>query len=120
MLYDVCMTTTSTDIRNTGKELDRENTIQVIRTNLRERSGKTWSVKGGRGTAWGWLTITAPPARQVGGCMSDADRSELASLLGMSVHHQGASVPPQSDYRTEYVDRSAGVTPERYGVPQWD
>ena len=43
----------------------REEDIKSIRDDLRRRSGKTWLVTGHRGTSWGWLTITAPPARRV-------------------------------------------------------
>lgn len=44
--------------------MDRNEAIKRIRTALQKRSGKAWSVTGGRGTAWGWLTIDAPPARR--------------------------------------------------------
>jgi len=43
---------------------DRNETIKRIKTALEKRSGKKWSVTGGRGTAWGWITIDAPPARR--------------------------------------------------------
>lgn len=43
---------------------DRNATIKAIRTALQRRSGKAWSVTGGRGTAWGWIHIDAPPARR--------------------------------------------------------
>lgn len=46
--------------------LDRDDAIKLIREALKRRSGKTWSVRGDRGTAWGWITIAAPPARRVG------------------------------------------------------
>ena len=42
---------------------DRNETIALIKKSLQERSGKTWSVTGGRGTAWGWITISVPPKR---------------------------------------------------------
>ena len=42
---------------------DRNETIKRIKTALERRSGKKWSVTGGRGTAWGWIRIYAPPAR---------------------------------------------------------
>jgi hypothetical protein len=45
--------------------VDRDDAIRIIRDALKKRSGKTWSVKGDRGTAWGWITITAPPKRRV-------------------------------------------------------
>lgn len=45
---------------------DRDDAIQLIREALKKRSGKAWSVTGGRGTAWGWINVTAPPKRRVG------------------------------------------------------
>ena len=44
--------------------MDRAGTIKAIRKSLKRRSGKPWSVTGGRGTAWGWITIDAPPSRR--------------------------------------------------------
>lgn len=72
----------------------RSAVTKKMRQLLRQRSGKTWSVKGGRGTGWGWLTIDAPPAR-IGDNwkMTLEDQVELALLLGeKSVHSQGVSV----------------------------
>ncbi len=43
----------------------RNEAIDLIREALRRRSGKTWSVTGGKGTAWGWIRITSPPKRRV-------------------------------------------------------
>jgi hypothetical protein len=103
-------------------QYERDETITAIRNALNRRSGRSWSVTGGRGTAWGWITITAPPRRRDQyGAMTTADRIELGQLLGLeTVHHQGVSVPAQLDYRTEYVDRAEGRIPSRVGVPQWD
>jgi hypothetical protein len=94
--------------------VDRDDAIKIIREALRRRSGKSWSVKGDRGTAWGWINITAPPKRRVAhlqnpayNCdnpepgalpyfeisadedhgawyMSDADAAELGKLLGFN------------------------------------
>lgn len=112
---------------------DRNETIKIIRTALRRRSGKPWSVTGGHGTAWGWLRIDAPPARRTfsfegidqgerGHYMGSADRGELATLLGLEkpVHMQGEQVPSGSDYWEEYVDRAEGRTPAKYGEIYWD
>lgn len=102
---------------------DRDEAIRQIRAALRRRSGRAWSVTGGRGTAWGWITITAPPARRVEyGSMSDTDRAELGELLGLDgrAHHQGVSIPAGSDYRAEYIDRAEGRAPTTVGVPYWD
>ena len=101
--------------------LDKAITIKRIRNALKSRSGKPWSVTGGQGTTWGWITIQAPPARCVDGYTSEADRAELADLLGLrSVHQQGENVPAGSDYYQEYIDRAEGRTPSRIGKPYWD
>lgn len=63
-----------------------------MRQLLRQRSGKTWSVKGGRGTGWGWLTISAPPSRMDNWRMTEEDQAELAALLDEKAHCQGVSV----------------------------
>jgi len=100
---------------------DRNEAIAAIKANLRRRSGKTWSVKGGRGTAWGWITITAPPARLDNyGSMTDADRDELARLLNRDVHSQGVLIPASSDYRRYYIAVSAGEAPGAEPTPYWD
>lgn len=103
--------------------LDRDVAIKVIRNGLRERSGKPWSVTGGRGTAWGWITITAPPARRLEfGYMTDDDRAELGRLLGLDgpVHHQGEMVPAGSVYRDEYTQRATSGTTTVRATPYWD
>jgi hypothetical protein len=127
----------------------REQTIKRIKVALQKRSGKQWSVTGGRGTAWGWLTIDAPPARRTWhtrlkadaspaqlpedyeeyedpskewGSMAPAERVELAALLGLGrpVSHQGVSIPAGSDYWEEYCDRAEGRAPAKLGKPYWD
>ena len=128
--------------------MDRNETISTIRKALKRRSGKTWSVTGGRGTAWGWLRIDAPPARrkwsqiETGelddfglpawrwehkpdaqyGHMSPDESRELADLLGLEdeAHFQGVSIPASSDYWREYIDRAEGRKPEKCAVPYWD
>lgn len=44
--------------------LTRDEAIARIRIALKQRSGKAWSVKGGRGTAYGWIDISVPTARK--------------------------------------------------------
>jgi hypothetical protein len=101
---------------------ERDDTIRLIRTELRRRSGKAWSVKGGRGSVWGWIYVTAPPARlDEFGSMVEADRIELAELLGLdTAHHQGVNIPASHDYRAEYIDRAKGNTPKIIAQPYWD
>lgn len=102
---------------------DRDEAVRAIRTALRQRSGKAWSVTTGRGTSWGWITISVPPARRDRyGCMTRADADELAQLLGLDrpVHDQGENIPASSAYRREYIDRASGRTPTAVGTPYWD
>jgi hypothetical protein len=109
--------------------LSRDEAAKRIRAGLRRRTGKDWSVTVGRGTTWGWITVESPPRRQVdweghptagGGAMSEAERKELAAALGLpAVHHQGVSIPGQSDYYAEYVDRAEGRKPAVIGKPNW-
>jgi len=128
-------------------EGDRNATIKAIKQALQRRSGKTWSVTGGRGTAWGWIEITAPPARRTAGydlkpdCpdipenyvrndnkypeggsyMTQADKDELKTLLGLDrMHDQGESIAASGDYRREYLARAHGETPAVIAQPYWD
>ena len=86
--------------------MHRDEAIRRIKTALKSRSSKTWSVTGDTGTAWGWITIHAPPKRRKEfGYMSEEDRTELARLLGLAgptdVHEQGIDVSPEK--REHYV-----------------
>jgi hypothetical protein len=45
-------------------DLSRNVVCKRIKVALKKRSGKDWSVTGGKGTAWGWINIDAPPARR--------------------------------------------------------
>jgi len=128
-------------------DLSRNTVIKRIKTALERRSGKSWSVTGGRGTAWGWLTIDAPPARRTfgnrlkvgavtdrpedyeeydtgkpGGYTSPADRAELGKLLGLdgSAHCQGVSIASSNQHYREYIDRAEGRSPSTIAQPYWD
>lgn len=114
--------TTTTNPTATIDLYDRAAFIKALRTALRTRSGCDWSVRGGTGTAYGWVTIVAPPKRcDEFGRMTEADCELLASLLGKSrVSAQGDSIPDSIDYRREYLDRAAGIAPAVVGRPYWD
>lgn len=128
-------------------ESDRNATIKTIKSALQRRSGKAWSVTGGRGTAYGWITINAPPKRctagyelkpgcsdipenyvriddkypEGNGYMTLPDREELKNLLGLDrMHDQGENVPASGDYRREYLARAEGKTPTVIAQPYWD
>lgn len=101
---------------------DRNETIRLIKAALKARSGKAWSVTGGRGTAWGWITVTSLPSRQVGyGYLSPEDKAELAHLLGLeSVHQQGHSIPASSAHYREALERAYGVQVTKIAEAYWD
>lgn len=125
----------------------REEVIKAIKAALERRSGKKWSVTGGRGTAYGWLHIDAPPKertwhrRDTGakdlqgdpvyewyndptqkfGYTSPARRQELAALLGKTdIHCQGENIPASTAYYMEYLDRAETGRAEHNATPYWD
>ena len=102
--------------------MDRNEAITRIRTALRRRSGKAWSVKGGRGTAWGWIHIDVPPALRDDSTALTGRRNQLRTLLGFEPtrYPSRESVPASHAYYTEYIDRAEGRTPTIYGAPYWD
>jgi thioesterase domain-containing protein len=101
---------------------DRDETIAAIRAALKKRSGKPWSVTGGRGTAWGWIRISAPPARsREFGSMTAADAAELTTLLSLDrAHDQGVSVPASWEHRREYLERAHGRPVTAIAQAYWD
>lgn len=128
----------------------REEAIGRIKRALQARSGKPWSVTGGKGTAYGWLRIDVPPKRRTWhrrakpgnphllpggldqwdfvndpsksfGHMGPEDKAELAKLLGLShVHDQGVLIPDSSDFYCEYIQRAEGAPVTYHGTPYWD
>jgi hypothetical protein len=102
-------------------EWSRDEAIAAIRKALRARSGLTWSVTGGRGTGWGWITITAPPARRTAhGDMTDDDARQLHAMLGLpNRSRQFVLVPASAAHRREYVARAEGL-PVTATPAYWD
>lgn len=102
--------------------MNRDEAIRRIRAGLKKRSGKTWSVTGGRGTGWGWIRIMSPPARRDGYSMSAEDRAELGRLLGMAgpAHGQGEQVPASTAYYTRYVELAETGSSTVEARPYWD
>jgi hypothetical protein len=102
----------------------RDDAIKALRRILKARSGKEWRITGGRGTAYGWITINAPKSRAADeyGGLTPADRAELAKLLDNDrpTHPQGESIPAGHDYRREYLDRAAGHRARVIGQQYWD
>ena len=127
--------------------MDRNETIKIIKAALQKRSGKAWSVTGGKGTAYGWIRIQSPPKRQTvkcrlksdavldrpedyedydsgqpGGYMTPEDRVELGRLLSLDgpVHRQGQLIGASNDYYNEYIARATGQAPAKIARPYWD
>jgi|ERR1700722_4953019 len=93
--------------------------VAAIRTALKARSGKSWSVTHGRGTAYGWINIEVPPKARVDGYMTPEQTAELAKLLGVErVHHQGYSVSPDS--REWVVAQAEGRDGGEMPALSWD
>ena len=104
----------------------RDVAIKSIRSALKERSGKAWSVRGGVGTAWGWITISSPPKRHVNHRMTEEDTADLHKLLGLpwnpnhGVTAQSITVADTGEHRREFVARAQGRTPDVVGKQYWD
>ncbi len=102
-------------------ENDRDKAIVALKAGLRRRSDRTWSVRGGRGTSWGWILVTAPPSRlNEYGSMTKADQDELTRIFGEPVHHQGVSIPASNAYREAYLERVLRGSTTRNPQPYWD
>lgn len=153
------MTATSSPAPNLTDELarrgeqghtsvSRDETIKAIRAALKRRSGKPWSVTGGRGTASGWITVTAPPKRCTGktiehaelrdgrthyeyehidageptGSMTPQDAAELGELLGLGrpAYPGGESIPASNDHRIQYIALAEDRSPSTFGKQYWD
>ncbi len=102
--------------------IERDETIRTIRAALKTRTGRTWSVTGGRGTAWGWILITAPPARRVNWGMTDDDIATLSAAMGSGggmVGRGGYTVPSSDAYYAQAVALASGL-PATPAEPYWD
>lgn len=105
-----------------AESLDRNVYTKELRKMLKQRTGRTWSVKGSTGTAYSWIDICAPPARIVDWKMTPEDESILASVLGedsIGQHHQ---IPPTRGYRAWNMARIAGIDTEGIKLQEhgWD
>lgn len=114
-----------------GAERGATSAAKLMRRLLKLRTGRAWSVTIGRGTAYSWLHIHAPPSRRVArdgspdrdGYMSAADRAMLGSILGQCPHTQGEQVRPCAGVRESYMWRLAGHEAPadlHIAAPSWD
>jgi hypothetical protein len=105
------------------ESLRRDDVVAAIRSALKDRSGKSWSITGGRGTAYGWLKIASPKARAADkwGSMTAEECAELAALLGLGrVNAGGESVPAGHDYYRQYLDLAERGETAIHARPYWD
>ncbi len=101
--------------------VDRNSTIKAIKAALKAR-GLTYSVTGGHGTTWGWITIDLMP-KMKNKCLTYSECREARGLMNEHFGLEGfqyISIPPGNDYYREYMDRAAGREPKKLGVPYWD
>lgn len=107
----------------TEAEESRDAACKILRDLLRRRTGRDWSVKGSRGTAYSWISISAPPRRRGEfGSMGVEDQIVLFAALGEWAH-QDISIRPCGGVRGAYVFRAAGLpVPDdwRINAPSWD
>lgn len=90
------------------EHLDRDEAIKRIKAALKRRSGKPWSVTGGRGTAWGWIKIDAPPKR----CTWQWVQTRTPEPPAPDAVYAGTTLTPA--YRTVYG------SPDRITCPEDD
>ena len=113
--------------------IDRAEACKRIRAAMKRKTGKTWSVRGGRGTGWGWITVGAPPKRRIchdpnpewkcwditntvspyferqpkdgerGRYTSDAERAEIAGAFGLTHPAHMQGLSISPDEREYYV-----------------
>lgn len=113
VVYDLVMTTNTT--------MTRDGAIDVIKSGLKKRSKRAWSVTGGRGTTYGWIMIRSLAYAENGYSLTLGERAELGSLLGLeSVRDQGVLIPASAAHYSEYIARAEGRKPEVIAEPYWD
>ena len=104
------------------RENDRNNTIQAIKAALKAR-GLKYSVTGGRGTAWGWITVDLMPAVFKTAAEEEIKAAYRKLAVDLKLTNNGytsESIPAGGDYYTEYIQRAKGETPTTTGTPYWD
>lgn len=100
----------------------RNEAMTFIKAHLRRRTGRSWSVTGGRGTAWGWITVTALPAQLERGYLTAHDAALLSETLGGErVHQQGVHIPASTAFYRLYMALAAVGDPLGFKTePYWD
>lgn len=100
--------------------MTRNEVIAAIKASLKAR-GLRYSVTGGRGTAYGWITVDLLPAwfKNLSEEKIAEEYRRLNEKFGLS-SSSSISIPSGNDYYREYMDRAAGRIPSVLGKPYWD
>jgi hypothetical protein len=104
MLRFVIVTRTEAEREKAIADVPR--VITTIRTALKKRSGKTWSVTQDK---YHNITIKSPPSRLLpSGYMTPEERQELGKLLSYRgpVNSEGVRFPPDREEHEEYMNRA--------------
>ena len=102
-------------------EWSRNSVIRRIKDALKQR-GFSYSVTGGRGTAWGWIHIDLLPS--VEKLLTPEKRRlayrELNDVFGYNRGTDSISVPASTAHYREYLERAQGLTPTKIAEAYWD
>ena len=94
------------------EELERGAFVKRLRSALKARTGRSWSVKGSTGTSWCWIDVCAPPARKHDHRMTSEDESLLAAVMNERRGISGnISIPPTRGHRTAALAAALGIEP---------
>jgi len=99
---------------------DRTATTKLIKTFLKARTGRTWSVTGSTGTAYGWLHIKAPAARVTDYQTTMDDQVMLALALGLERPTRDFSVAASTGHWQAALERAAGLEVTGSEAAYWD
>ncbi len=103
--------------------MTRADAIRRIKAALRTRTGRAWSVTGGRGTAYGWIHVASFEREFDGWQMTEEHRA----ILGRIFHRDGSPVPCQyysidpgnQEYAVALAEGAADAQ-GLYRAPGWD
>lgn len=102
-------------------EWSRNNVIQRIRQALAAR-GFRCSVTGGRGTAWGWITVSLLPSAYKSLTIAERDTAlrELNQAFALPRGASEVSIPASTAHYREYLERAEGRQPAKIAEAYWD
>ena len=104
-----------------GTQYSRDEAIAAISAALKAR-GMRYSIKGGRGTSWGWIRVDILPAvyKTLDETGRKAAYRALADAFGESHAHGAISIPSSSAHYREYIERARGLQPTKIAQAYWD